>query len=96
MEGAQPCWQGVPAMLRPGLQGSLIVRSPVAAEAACRRRIQRSPGDLMAVSAPATLPLSDLRDDYAYVVDLVRSKQRVADHGEVFTPAPLVESMLNL
>lgn len=27
---------------------------------------------------------------------LVRSKQRVADHGEVFTPAWLVEDMLNL
>jgi hypothetical protein len=40
--------------------------------------------------------LDDSRDDYAYVVDLVRSKQRVADHGEVFTPASLVESMLNL
>lgn len=40
--------------------------------------------------------LSDLRDDYAYVVELVRSKQRVADHGEVFTPAPMVEAMLDL
>jgi hypothetical protein len=28
--------------------------------------------------------------------ELVRSKQRVADHGEVFTPAQLVEAMLNL
>lgn len=27
---------------------------------------------------------------------LVRSRQRVADHGEVFTPAWLVEDMLNL
>lgn len=27
---------------------------------------------------------------------LVRSKQRVADHGEVFTPAWMVEDMLNL
>jgi hypothetical protein len=27
---------------------------------------------------------------------LVKSKQRVADHGEVFTPAWLVEAMLNL
>ena len=26
----------------------------------------------------------------------VKSKQRVADHGEVFTPAWLVESMLDL
>lgn len=30
------------------------------------------------------------------MVDLVRSKQRVADHGEVFTPAWLVEAMLDL
>ncbi len=30
------------------------------------------------------------------VVDLVRSKQRVADHGEVFTPAWMVEAMLDL
>lgn len=29
-------------------------------------------------------------------VDLVRSTQRVADHGEVFTPAWLVEAMLDL
>jgi hypothetical protein len=29
-------------------------------------------------------------------VNLVRSKQRVADHGEVFTPAWLVEEMLDL
>jgi hypothetical protein len=29
-------------------------------------------------------------------VDLVKSKQRVADHGEVFTPPHLVEAMLDL
>lgn len=29
-------------------------------------------------------------------MDLVRSRQRVADHGEVFTPAWMVESMLDL
>jgi hypothetical protein len=29
-------------------------------------------------------------------VDLVKSKQRVADHGEVFTPSRLVEEMLDL
>jgi len=29
-------------------------------------------------------------------VDLVKSKQRVADHGEVFTPGPMVEAMLDL
>ena len=27
---------------------------------------------------------------------LTNSKQRIADHGEVFTPAPLVEAMLDL
>lgn len=30
------------------------------------------------------------------MVDLMTSKQRVADHGEVFTPAWLVEAMLDL
>lgn len=29
-------------------------------------------------------------------MELVRSKQRVADHGEVFTPARVVEAMLDL
>lgn len=29
-------------------------------------------------------------------VDLVKSKRRVADHGEVFTPAWMVEMMLDL
>jgi N-6 DNA Methylase len=29
-------------------------------------------------------------------VELMKSKQRVADHGEVFTPAPMVEAMLDL
>jgi hypothetical protein len=29
-------------------------------------------------------------------MDLIKSKKRVADHGEVFTPAWLVDSMLNL
>ncbi len=29
-------------------------------------------------------------------VDLVKSKQRVGDHGEVFTPAWMVEAMLDL
>ena len=28
--------------------------------------------------------------------ELVKSKQRVADHGEVFTPSWMVEDMLNL
>ncbi len=30
------------------------------------------------------------------IVNLVKSKQRVADHGEVFTPAWMVEAMLDL
>lgn len=30
------------------------------------------------------------------IVDVVKSKQRVADHGEVFTPAWMVEAMLDL
>lgn len=29
-------------------------------------------------------------------MDLVRSRQRVADHGEVFTPASIVDDMINL
>ena len=29
-------------------------------------------------------------------MSLVKSKQRVADHGEVFTPARMVEAMLDL
>ena len=29
-------------------------------------------------------------------MSLVKSKERVADHGDVFTPAWLVEAMLNL
>ena len=29
-------------------------------------------------------------------MSLVKSKQRVADHGEVFTPSWMVEDMLNL
>lgn len=37
---------------------------------------------------------SSVREDKA--VELIRSKQRVADHGEVFTPPELVEAMLDL
>jgi len=29
-------------------------------------------------------------------MDLIKSKQRIADHGEVFTPAWMVEAMLDL
>ena len=36
--------------------------------------------------------MSDARE----TAKLVKSKQRVADHGEVFTPAWMVEDMLNL
>jgi hypothetical protein len=35
-------------------------------------------------------------DDPASARSLVRSRQRVADHGEVFTPAWLIEDMLDL
>lgn len=34
--------------------------------------------------------------DVPVYTNLVKSKQRVADHGEVFTPAWLVEDMINL
>lgn len=34
--------------------------------------------------------------DMPVYTNLVKSKQRVADHGEVFTPAWLVEDMINL
>lgn len=37
-----------------------------------------------------------LRAVGSWAVDLVRSKQRVADHGEVFTPDWVVEAMLDL
>src|SRR5882724_12099923 len=30
------------------------------------------------------------------IMSLVKSKQRIADHGEVFTPAWMVEAMLDL
>jgi len=30
------------------------------------------------------------------LMSLVKSKQRIADHGEVFTPAWIVEAMLDL
>ena len=41
-------------------------------------------------------PKSDVPPRYTFAEDLVKSKQRVADHGEVFTPARLVEAMLDL
>ena len=34
--------------------------------------------------------------DHAFPMSLIKSKKRVADHGEVFTPQWLVEAMLNL
>jgi hypothetical protein len=34
--------------------------------------------------------------DHAFPMSLIKSKKRVADHGEVFTPRWLVEAMLNL
>src|SRR3954463_5210555 len=36
------------------------------------------------------------RTSYEKPVSLIKSKQRVADHGEVFTPASMVEAMLDL
>ena len=44
---------------------------------------------------PAAPPPSRARPD-SQSVPLVKSKQRVADHGEVFTPAWMVEAMLDL
>jgi hypothetical protein len=38
----------------------------------------------------------DPSSPYACVVEWVKSKQRVADHGEVFTPAWMSEAMLDL
>ena len=37
-----------------------------------------------------------MTSDTRETVKLVKSKQRVADHGEVFTPAWMVEDMLDL
>ena len=34
--------------------------------------------------------------DATHSVSLIKSKQRIADHGEVFTPAWMVEAMLDL
>jgi hypothetical protein len=44
-------------------------------------------------SDPANAPVSP---DVAESENLVKSKQRVADHGEVFTPSWMVEDMLDL
>lgn len=38
----------------------------------------------------------DLSPSIAFVSDLIRSRQRVTDHGEVFTPPDLVNSMIDL
>ena len=40
--------------------------------------------------------LVSVAPDIVSAMDLVRSKQRVADHGEVFTPTWLVDDMLDL
>jgi hypothetical protein len=42
------------------------------------------------------VPVLSVAVDRLHHVSLVRSKQRVIDHGEVFTPAWLVEAMLDL
>jgi type I restriction-modification system DNA methylase subunit len=41
-------------------------------------------------------PFVSRRPNTLTSVDAVKSKQRVADHGEVFTPAWMVEAMLDL
>jgi len=51
-----------------------------------RRRVGSGPGYARRRPRPRSLRS----------VDLVRSKQRMADHGEVFTPTWMVEAMLNL
>ena len=51
-------------------------------------------GQLPSVSAKRRLKLSKVTD--VSPSNLIRSKQRVADHGEVFTPSWLVEKMLDL
>lgn len=38
----------------------------------------------------------DLSPSIAFVSDLIKSRQRVTDHGEVFTPPELVNSMIDL
>ncbi len=38
----------------------------------------------------------DLSPSIALVSDLIKSRQRVTDHGEVFTPPELVNSMIDL
>jgi hypothetical protein len=58
---------------------------------------RRKPEDR--VSPAASVPASRLRVrtlNRLSTMDLVKSKRRVADHGEVFTPAWLVEEMLDL
>lgn len=45
---------------------------------------------------PSTGQVPMIKDSDAAPVGLIKSKQRVADHGEVFTPSWLVEKMLDL
>ena len=37
-----------------------------------------------------------MTDEQVEAMSLIKSKRRVADHGEVFTPPLLVEAMLDL
>lgn len=46
--------------------------------------------------SPGTCTLQDVAQDLPTPERLVKSRQRVADHGEVFTPAWLVNDMLDL
>lgn len=48
------------------------------------------------MTSDATTARTPRRNPMPVVEQLVKSKQRVADHGEVFTPAHIVEAMLDL
>jgi hypothetical protein len=67
-----------------------------------RREVLAAPAQrATAPAAPQTRPVvrrSDTRRDKTSdsAVTLIKSKKRVADHGEVFTPSWLVEKMLDL
>jgi len=50
----------------------------------------------MMIDSRRALPLKPNQLDCYQPMNLVKSKQRVADHGEVFTPEWMVEAMLDL
>ena len=93
----------------PGARGPLgsLKLQLNSADLSHRARTERRTEDCYTVDcvrdSPTEVPsdLSNFPDDTVQqpegpVSDLVRSRQRVADHGEVLTPAWLVEDMLNL